>query len=486
MTAAESSGQGGSGMEILFASSEAYPFFTSGKLGDMTGSLAVALGRRNVSVRVILPLYQDMQAAWREKLKYLANFTVPVSWRSQYCGLFELVRQGVTYYFLDNEYYFKRNGFYGFYDDGERFCFFSRAILEAVAHLEAVPDIIHCNDWQTALTPVYLNLYYRHLEKYAGIRTIFTIHDIQYQGKYGPDILEGTLGIGREHFHLVEYDGIVNYMKGAIESADLVSTVSPTYAREILDPWYGHGLDAFLRLRIDKLRGILSGIDPDVYNPASDAYIAVQYNADSVVDGKRACKESLRDILGLTENSDPLIGMVIRFESHKGLDLLIPVVDEILDGGMQLAIVGCGDRGYERFFGELAARRSGQFAVRFGFLPEFARQVYSGSDMFLMPSKSEPCGLAQMIALRYGTVPIVRETGGLKDTITEGEGGNGFTFAPYHAADLRAACFRARAAYRQREPWRALVRRIMTCDNSWMEPSKKYLDMYHEAMKPRC
>jgi starch synthase len=471
-------------MNILFASSEAYPFFTSGKLGDMIGSLALALRRREIDVRVILPLYGDMREEWQGQLRYVANFNVPVSWRNQYCGLFQLVRQGVTYYFLDNEYYFKRKGFYGFYDDGERFSFFSRAVLEAVTCLDPSPGIIHCNDWQTALIPVYLNLFYRHIGKYAPIKTIFTIHDIQYQGKYGPGILEGTLGIDHGHFHLVEYDGVVNYVKGAIESADIVSTVSPTYAEEILDPWYGCGLDSFLRLRKYKIRGILSGIDRDNYNPATDAYIAAQYDADSFETGKPVCKEGLRKLFGLTENDDPLIGMVIRFESHKGLDLLIHAADEILASGMQLAIIGYGGGFYERFFGELAARWSGQCAIRLGFLPELARQVYSGSDMFLMPSKFEPCGLAQMIALRYGSIPIVRETGGLKDTVTEGKEGNGFSFVSYQADELRNACFRAREAWQDRKGWNALVRRAMLCDFGWDRPSKLYLEMYQKVIEP--
>jgi starch synthase len=470
-------------MNVLFASSEAYPFFTSGKLGDMIGSLAVAMRRRGIDVRVILPLYGDMGAEWVKQLRYVANFNVSVSWRNQYCGLFELVRQGVTYYFLDNEYYFKRRGFYGFYDDGERFSFFSRAVLEAVPLLDHNPDIIHCNDWQTALIPVYLNLYYRHIEKYAHIKTIFTIHDIQYQGKYGPEILEGTLGIGRENFHLVEYDGVVNFMKGAIESAGLVSAVSPSYAGEILDPWYGCGLDSFLRSRERKIRGILSGIDRDNYNPATDACIAAQYDADSFEAGKPVCKEGLRKHFGLAENGAPLIGMVIRFESHKGLDLVIHGADEILGGGMQIALIGYGGGVYERLFRELAARWSGSFAVRFGFLPELARQIYSGSDMFLMPSKFEPCGLAQMIALRYGSIPIVRETGGLKDTITEGTGGNGFTFGPYNAGELRDACFRAREAWGDKKEWNALVRRAMLCDYGWDRPSKLYRDLYNDVMK---
>jgi starch synthase len=470
-------------MNVLFTSSEAYPFFTSGKLGDMIGSLAVAMRRRGTEVRVILPLYGDMREEWLGQLRYITNFNVPVSWRNQYCGLFELVRQGVTYYFLDNEYYFKRQGFYGFYDDGERFSFLSRAVLEAVARLDHSPNIIHCNDWQTALIPVYFKLYYRHLEKYTHIKTVFTIHDIQYQGKYGPEILEGTLGIGRENFHLVEYDGIVNYVKGAIESAELVSTVSPSYAEEILDPWYGCGLDSFLRLRKHKIRGILSGIDRDTYNPAADACIAAGYDAGSFETGKQVCRERLRNFFGLAKKNVPLIGMVIRFENHKGLDLLVHAADELLGGGMQMVIIGYGGGFYERFFGELAARWSGQCAVRFGFLPDLARQVYSGSDMFLMPSKFEPCGLAQMIALRYGSIPIVRQTGGLKDTITEGKEGNGFSFASYNAGELRDACFRARDVWKNKQEWAALVRRAMLCDYGWDKPSKLYLEMYQQAMR---
>ncbi len=272
-------------MKILFAASEAYPFFASGGLGDVAGSLPLALRRRRAGVRVILPLYGDMKAEWRQKLKYITNFTVPVGWRNQYCGLFGLSHAGVTFYFLDNEYYFKRAGLYGFYDDGERFAFFSRAILETLFYVNYRPDIIHCNDWQTALVPVYLNLYYRHLEPYAGIKTVFTIHNIQYQGQYGSEIMEETIGIGRRSAHVVEYDGVVNYMKGAIESADRVTTVSPTYAEEILDPWYGHGLDDFLRKKQYKLCGILNGIDTTVYDPAADANIAQNYSADTLAAG---------------------------------------------------------------------------------------------------------------------------------------------------------------------------------------------------------
>ena len=470
-----------SDMNVLFASSEAYPFFSSGKLGDMTGSLTTALKQQGIDIRVILPLYNDMKEEWRQQLRYVTNFTVPVSWRSQYCGLFELVRDGVTCYFVDNEYYFKRPGFYGFYDDGERFAFFARAILEAINHIAFAPDIIHCNDWQTALAPVYLNLMYRYSKKFSKIKTIFTIHDIQYQGQYGPEIVDSVLGIGHEQYNLVEYDGIVNYMKGAIEAADIVSTVSQTYSREILEPWYGCGMDRFLRERDFKLRGILSGIDTGEYNPATDMRIPAQYDAANFVRGKACCKEQLRKLLGLELNGRPLIGMVTRFVQHKGPDLLVHGADEIINAGMQLAILGHGESGYERFFGELAARHSGQCALHLGFVPDMARKIYAGSDMFLMPSKSEPCGLAQMLALRYGSLPIVRDTGGLRDTVSEGE--NGFVFAGFSADEMRDACFRARDTWQNRKAWAGMVRRAMECDNSWNAPARKYRDMYQETLR---
>ncbi|MDL2323897.1 glycogen synthase GlgA [Ruminococcaceae bacterium OttesenSCG-928-A16] len=470
-------------MNILFAASEAYPFFTSGGLGDVAGSLPLAIKRRKTGMRVILPLYSEMKEEWRKKLKYITNFTVPVGWRNQYCGLFEFTRGGVTYYFLDNEYYFKRTGLYGFYDDGERFAFFSRAILEALFHIDYIPDVIHCNDWQTALVPVYLNLYYRHLEKYNNIKTVFTIHNIQYQGKYGLEILEETIGIGRKDAHIVEYDGCVNYMKGALESADKITTVSPTYATEILDPWYSSGLDDFLRKKQYKLCGILNGIDTEVYNPATDPNIAANYDSTTVEVGKPKCKADLRAAFGLAENDSPLVGMVTRLVSHKGLDLVRHVAESLVQSGIQVAILGSGEYTYESFFQEMAARHPDMFGVRIGFIPELARKIYAGADMFLMPSKSEPCGLAQMVALRYGTVPIVRETGGLRDTIQDsGDGkGNGFTFSSYNAYDMQNAILRAQEGYGKKAGWQVLIQRDMACDNSWGASARKYIEMYGEV-----
>ncbi len=470
-------------MNILFCASEVAPFATSGGLGDVAGSLPHALCAAKADCRVIMPLYGDMKPEYREKLTYLTNYTVPVGWRSQYCGLFEMEHDGVTYYFLDNEYYFKRSGLYGYYDDGERFAFFSRAILETLFYLDFTPDVIHANDWQTALVPVYLNLYYRHIDKFRNIKTVFTIHNIQYQGKYGMEILEDTVAIGRKDAHLVEYDKCVNFMKGAIECADKVTTVSPSYANEILDPWFSHGLDDLLRQKQYKLCGILNGIDVKGYNPATDPNIAEKFDAATFPAHKLACKKDLQAEFGLHDWPVPVVGMVTRLAGHKGLDLVRCVAQEIVNNGMQLAVLGTGEAEYEQFFGELAARNPGSVGVKIAFVPALARKVYAGADMFLMPSKSEPCGLSQMVALRYGTIPIVRETGGLRDSIHDsGDGkGNGFTFSSYNAHDMLNAVLRAKAGFENQEGWQMLVKRAMECDFSWNASAKQYMDMYEQV-----
>jgi starch synthase len=470
--------------EILFAASEALPFFVSDSDGVMTGGLPAALRRRGAEVSAVLPLYGDLSADWREKLKYVASFTVPVGWRNQYCGLFELPRLGMTWYFLDNEYYFKRKGLYGFYDDGERFAFFSRAILEMIFHTGLAPDIIHCNDWQTALVPIYLNLFYRNFEKFADMKAIFTIHDVRRQYTAPTDILEETFGIGRENMHVLEYGGVVNLMKGAIETSDLVSTLSPSYAGELLDPAYGCGLDDFLQKKRNKIHGILGGIDISDYNPVTDPRIPVNYGIDNVLEGKSACKKALRREFGLDDGPVPIIGMVTDFTEDRGLDLIIPVADELLDSGTQLAVTGSGDEKYERFFTELASRRRGAAGARIGDSEALARVVYAGSDIFLMPSKTEPCGLGQMAALRYGTVPVVRETGGLRDTVRENTdgGGNGFTFAAYDSRDMLSACLRAENLYSGGgDGWACVVRNAMRCDNGMAAAARKYMDMYNRA-----
>ena len=332
-------------MKILYAASEAAPFAKSGGLADVAGALPKALVRDGIDARVVMPLYGDLK--FKDTLTYVTNFSVPVGWRSQYCGLFKAERDGVVYYFIDNEYYFKRSGLYGFYDDGERFAFFSRAILEMLFYTDFEPDIINCNDWQTALTPVYLNLYYRHLDKFSRIKTVFTIHNIAYQGKYGLDILEDTCGIGARDAHVVEYDGCANFMKGAIECADKVTTVSPTYAQEILDPWFSHGLDGLLRQKQYKLCGILNGIDVDVFNPATDPDIAKNYDAETFQDGKAACKAYLQDEFGLHKDGSPVMAMVTRLVGHKGVDLVQAIAEGLLQQGIELVVLGSGEAQYE-------------------------------------------------------------------------------------------------------------------------------------------
>ena len=469
-------------MKVLFCASEATPFAKSGGLGDVAGALPKALVKDGVDCRVVLPLYGDLKL--RDKLTYVTNFTVPVGWRSQYCGLFNAEQDGVTFYFLDNEYYFKRSGLYGFYDDGERFAFFSRACLEMLFHMDFLPDVINCNDWQTALTPVYLNLYYRHLDKFSKIKTVFTIHNIQYQGKYGLDILEDTCSIGSRDVHIVEYDGCANFMKGAIETADRISTVSPTYAKEILDPWFSHGLDGLLRQKQYKLCGILNGIDMVVNDPATDTNLPENYSVETVEDGKPACKKALLEQFDMDQDGSPVMGMVTRLVGHKGVDLVRSIAEELLKDKVQLVILGSGEHAYEAFFNDLAYRHPGRVGVYIGFNSKLAQQIYAGADIFLMPSKSEPCGLAQMVACRYGTLPIVRETGGLKDSIRDaGDGkGNGFTFVDYSAHELHRACTRAKEAYFGEE-WPELVKRAMNCDFSWDVSAKSYEEMYEQVVE---
>lgn len=475
-------------MKVLYCTSEAKPFASSGGLGDVAGSLPKALQDSGVECRVVMPLYQDISVELKKEFRYITNFRVSVGWRNQYCGVFEYQHKGVTFYFLDNEYYFKRKGFYSFYDDGERFTFFSRAILEMLCHIEFAPDIIHANDWQTALVPVYHNLYYRQMEKFMPIQTVFTIHNIQYQGKYGMEILEDTCGIGVKYANILEYDGCANFMKGAIEMADWISTVSPSYATEILDPWFSHGLDRLLQGKKYKLCGILNGIDVEGYNPETDPNLICNFNIETVQKGKTACKKELQEIFGLEQQTDlPLMAMVTRLVAHKGLDLVKAVAESILEQGIQLVILGSGEYGYESFFTELASKYPDQCGVRIDFVPSLASKIYAGADLFLMPSKSEPCGLSQMISVRYGTIPIVRETGGLKDSILDSENGegNGFTFANYNAHDMLHTCWRAKEGYANKEGWYKLVKRAMQCDFSWKASAKKHIEMYEEV-KEMC
>lgn len=472
-------------MKVLFVTSEAQPFAASGGLADVAGSLPQALRQRLIGCRIVMPLYGEIPQEMRDQMRFLTSFSVPVSWRHQYCGVFEARWGGVVYYFLDNEYYFKRKGIYGHFDDAERFAFFSRAVLEMLPFIDFKPNIIHCNDWQTALVPTYYNVFYAQNGWYSGIKTVFTIHNIQYQGKYGPELYQDVIGVPPYARSILDYDGCINYMKGAIESANRVTTVSPSYAWEIRDPWFSYGLDPILNARAWKIRGILNGIDTDRYNPETDPDIYANYNANDL-SGKAVCKQKLQERLGLEQNAEvPIIAMVTRLVAPKGLDLVKAAIDQIMrEEYVQFIILGSGDWEYESFFRSMQDRYPGRFSACHGFVPELSRKIYAGADLFLMPSKSEPCGLSQMIALRYGTIPIVREVGGLRDSIQDsGAGeGNGFTFKTYDAMDMLGCIRRAIAGYWQRDGWNVLIRRAMNCDNSWNRSANAYIDLYREVI----
>lgn len=473
-------------MKILMASSEALPFAASGGLADVVGSLPAALRKRIVGCRVVMPLYDDIAPELRAQMQFIGSLTVPVSWRQQYCGVFEARANGVIYYLLDNQYYFKREGLYGFYDDGERFAFFARAVLEILPMIGYQPDIIQAHDWQAALIPIYYNLFYGQNEWYQSIKTLFTIHNIQYQGKYGLEVLEDVFGIPMRRAELVEYDGCVNLMKGAIEAADAVNTVSPTYAQELQDAWYAYGLHEIIRARSWKICGILNGIDVDSYNPETDPKLYANYTAETVTAGKAENKRRLQEEMGLAQRADvPLIGMVTRLTEQKGLDLLRYIADRLMsEHDVQFVLLGTGDAEYESFFREMQQRYPGRFCAYIGFVPALSRKIYGGADLFLMPSKSEPCGLAQMIALRYGTVPVVRATGGLKDSVfdADGENGNGYRFDTYNADDLYGSLCRALACYGDRPRWDALVQRAMASDNSWNNSAGAYMRLYRKML----
>ncbi|MBE6770117.1 MAG: glycogen synthase GlgA [Ruminococcaceae bacterium] len=471
-------------MKVLFAASEALPFAMSGGLADVAGALPKALRKRVVGCRVVMPLYETVSEELRSQMRFVTSITVPVAWRRQYCGIFEAKVGSVTYYLLDNQYYFKRPNLYGYYDDAERYAFFSRAVLEILPYIDFKPDIIHCNDWQTGMVPVYLDMFYKFDPFYADIKTVFTIHNIQYQGKYGHDLLEDVLGLPKENSDVVDYDGCVNIMKGAIMCCDKITTVSPTYSKEILDPYYSHGLDYVLKDKQDRLTGIVNGIDTDVYNPETDAMIFKNFSA-SDMSGKAVNKAELQKALNLPERADvPLIGIVSRLVEHKGFDLVKAVFEELLNEDVQFVILGSGEWTYETFFYEMSKKYPEKVGLKLGFVPDLAHKIYAGADIFLMPSKSEPCGLAQMVALRYGTIPIVRETGGLNDTIRDsGDGlGNGFTFKNYNAHEMKDTILRAVDGYKNKEGWEILKNRAVSCDNSWNASAGSYIALYKELL----
>ena len=472
-------------MRILYCASEANPFCGSGGLADVAGSLPHTLCRKGQDCRIVVPLYGSMPRGLRDQLQNITNFRVPVGWRSQYCGLFWAQWNGCTYYFLDNEYYFNRDSLYGYYDDAERFSFFSRAIMEMLPYIDFHPDIIHCNDWQTALVPVYYYMFYSKNPWYYNIKSVFTIHNIQYQGKYGWEVNTECCGIPATETKMLEMDGKLNKMKGAIECSTRVTTVSPSYAAQIKARWYAYGLECSLQRNHWKLCGILNGIDCRSYDPATDCQIYANYTKEDM-SGKGICKQKLQERLNLQQSWDtPIVAMVTRLVGHKGLDLVRGGIRDLLNTQkMQFVILGSGDQEYEKFFNELAWDYPGRVSFCHGFVPELARKIYSGADIFLMPSKQEPCGLSQMIALRYGTIPVVREVGGLKDSVFDSADnyGNGFTFRNYDIADMCNAVKRALAGINDDWGWHQLMWRAMMSDNSWEKSANDYINVYNDTL----
>ena len=472
-------------MRILYCTSEANPFAGSGGLADVAGSLPPTLCRKGQDCRIVMPLYGTIPYELKQQLNFITNFTVPVSWRQQYCGLFWARHNDCTYYFIDNEYYFNRDKLYGFYDDAERFAFFSRAVLEMLPYIDFHPDIIHSNDWQTALIPTYYYCFYSKNPWYYNIKNIFTIHNIQYQGKYGWDVNTECVGLPEEYMHILSMEGKLNMVKGAIETAVRVTTVSPEYAMEIKDPWFSHGLHYPLQDYHYKLCGILNGIEPLDWDPATDYHLYRNYTMDDM-SGKGECKRALQERLGLEQRWDvPLVAMVTRLVSHKGLDLVKDSLENLLNTeNMQFIVLGTGDAEYEDFFRAMQWKYPGRVCFCNGFIPELARKFYSGADIFLMPSKSEPCGLAQMIALRYGTIPVVREVGGLKNSVFDSADGygNGFTFANYTADDMSHALRRALQGIRDDAGWHALMWRAMMSNNSWDRSANDYIVVYEDTL----
>lgn len=472
--------------KILFVASEAAPYIATGGLAEVIGSLSKALAATGrYDVRVMIPMYSDIKPCYREKFQFIGSIFIPLAWRNQYCGIFQLVENGVTFYFIDNEYYFKRPGCYGYYDDGERFAFFSRSVLEACDFLKFYPEIMHCHDWQAALAALYLKTIYCYRPEFQFTRAVFTIHNIEYQGKYSLDILEDLFGISNRYKSLVEYNKCMNLMKGAIECCERVSTVSPRYAQEIKDPYHAHGLQDIIRKNEFKMRGILNGIDPDYYNPETDKSLFAHYNAEKP-ENKAICKAELQKMLGLPVRAEvPIVSMITRLVSHKGLDLVKGVIEEFLQGDVQFVVLGTGDTIFEDFFRDLQRRYPGKVVSCITFNADLSRKIYSGSDIFLMPSKSEPCGLSQMIASRYGTIPVVREVGGLYDSIKPyGAGGNGFTFADYNAYDMLYVLREAvHLYYNNKDAWKALIYKAMTTDFSWKNTAQYYEQMYMELLK---
>jgi len=475
-------------VRVLFVVSECVPFVKSGGLADVAGALPKELKRLGTDIRVILPKYGFISEEYRNRMRKIAQLVVRVGWRRQYCGIETLEHEGVTYYFVDNEYYFKRDSLYGHYDDGERFSYFCRAVLDSLPAISFAPDIIHCHDWHTGMIPFLLREEYKKNSFYANMRTIFTIHNLQFQGIFPKEILGDLLNLSDEYFTIdyLEFYGNVSFMKGALVSADIVTTVSPTYKEEIKTEYYGERLDGLLRARDNDLVGILNGIDDEIYNPRKDPYIALTYDQHTIA-RKEINKRALQQYFGLSTNEEaPLIAMVTRLTKQKGLDLVKCVFREILAENVQFVVLGTGDLEFEHFFNEMAATYPDRVKVFIGFNEELAHKIYAGADLFLMPSQFEPCGLGQLIALRYGAIPIVRETGGLNDTVQSyneftGEG-NGFSFTNFNAHDMLYTIRRAIQFYNRKEIWENLVKEAMSRDYSWAQSAFKYNQLYAELV----
>lgn len=476
-------------MKVLFVASEAHPFIKTGGLGDVMGALPQSLIKIGVDVRVVIPKYKNIKDELKQKLQFVKWFTVPVGWRNQYCGIFQYQYKGVTYYFIDNEYYFNRDGLYGYYDDGERFAFFNRAVLEFIKQIDWQPDLINCNDWQTGMVPVLLNLEYKKHAFYSRIKTIFSIHNLLFKGSFSPKILPELFGY--DYMPLangsVELDGAVSFLKGGLNYCDQITTVSNTYAEEIKTQQYGEGLDGLLRSRSCYLMGIVNGIDYEEFNPKDDKFIFKNFDCNSMED-KVNNKLALQKELGLPQKSStPMIGLISRLTHQKGCDLIVNMIDRLLQRDIQLVILGTGDYWYEETFKNLQYRYPDKVSTNIKFDNTLAHKIYAATDMFLMPSLFEPCGLGQLIALRYGSIPIVRETGGLKDTISpynQYNGvGNGFGFKNFNSNELMQIMEYALTIYNDKDAWNNIIRQAMNSDNSWEKSAIQYKELYEGIVK---
>ena len=475
-------------MKVLFVASEAVPFSKTGGLADVAFALPKALRKEKIDARVMISKTFDLSDTLKSEENHINHFYIDVGWRRQYVGLSELEHEGVPYYFIDNEYYFNRNGLYGHYDDGEKFSYFCRSVLESIRHMDFKPDIIHFNDWHTGMIPALLNEHYRHDEEYRDIKTVYTIHNLKYQGVFGPEILSDLLNMGPQHYHSggMEFHGGVSFMKSGLNFADAITTVSETYAKEIQYPFFGERLDGLLRHRDSDLYGITNGLDHDIYDPRKDQHVQWKYDSRSLKK-KRENKHVLQEQLGLPVRDDvPMMVMVTRLAHMKGLDLIEHVLEEIMEKDIQFVVLGTGEAHYENMMRHYQHKYPDKLRAEIQFNAPLAHQIYAGADLFLMPSLFEPCGLGQQIALRYGTLPIVRETGGLKDTVVPynkfSDEGNGFSFTNYNAHEMLFTIQDALELYKDRRSWNRVVRRAMKSDTSWKNSALQYIDIYQNVL----